>query len=496
MEFWNNIVNTALLGTDKRQVSSNELPAEIAEVYEQLATNETLDKEEKFLQITSVAFNYRQCGSTLFLKEDFIFQKAPAETKAYCNAKALQVLSDILQEQSYSLLEFWLQHCYKQQQIVLPEMIPTLFGIAANKKNLSIIISQCCGERGLWLSGFNPEWNFYTLENDDDAWQNGTAEQRKKVIKKLHQADPAKAREWLQQTWSSENANAKAELMKQLATSVTEDDVAWLESLQEEKSQKIKDVVLTLLKQIPASSIVTSYRGIVEKSITLKKEKAFLGMINKTALHIQLPGIHENIFKTGIEKLSNTKEFTDEEFVIFQLMQFNPPENYETHFNSSPEQVISYFQKEKATQKFLGAIVDSIITFKNNKWATAFMQHSDEFYSGIISVLTEDQQDRYSLNFFDKEPDNIIRLAKERESEWSVELTKEIFKHTAKQMYQYNRAFYNECINLTPATIVGELETCTPQEDHFKNAWSNMSEYIGKLISLKSQTIQAFQSSN
>lgn len=494
MEFWNNIINTALLGTDKRQVSSSELPAEIAEVYEQLTTNETLNKEEKFLQITSVAFNYRQCGATPFLKEALIFEKAPMETKAYCNANAWQVLTDILEEQSYSLLKFWLQHCYKQQQIVLPEIIPTLFGIAANKRNLSVLITQCCGERGLWLTSFNPTWNFYVPENDEDAWQNGTAEQRKKVIKKLHQADPAKAREWLQQTWPSENANAKAELLKQLATSVTAGDADWLESLQEEKSQKIKDFVPGLLKQIPASSIVASYRNIVEKSITLKKEKAFLGMGNKTALHIQLSGTDENIFKTGIEKLSNTKEFTDDEFIIYQLMQFNPPENYETHFNSSPEQVINYFQKEKATQKFLGALVDSIVTFKNNKWATAFMQHSDEFYSGIIPVLTEDQQDKYSLKFFDKEPDNIIRLAKERESEWSVELTKTIFKHTAKQMYQYNRAFYNECIHLIPATMVMELEKCTPTEEHFRNAWSNMSEYISKLISLKLQTAQAFQS--
>lgn len=491
MEFWNNIINTALLGTDKRQVVSNELPAELAEVYEQFATNETLDKEEKFLQITSVAFNYRQCGTMPFIKKDLVFEKASLETKAYCNTIALQALTDILEEQSYSLLKFWLLYCYKLQQIVLPEIIPTLFAIAANKKHLSHLIIECCGERGFWLSRFNPTWNFYAPENDIDAWQNGTAEQRKKVIKKLHQSEPAKAREWLQQTWPSENANAKAELLKQLATSVTADDADWLESLQEKKSQKIKDVLLGLLKQIPASSIVGSYRNIVEKSITLKKEKAFLGMVNKTGLHIQLSGIDENIFKTGIEKLSNTKEFTDDEFILYQLMQFNPPENYETHFNSSPELVIDYFQKEKATQKFLGALVDSIVTFKNNKWANAFMQHSDKFYSSLLPVLSEDEQDKYSVKFFDKEPDNIIRLAKERQSEWSVELTKAIFKHTAKQMYQYNRTFFNECILLIP-TIVGELEKCTPQEEDFRNAWSSMSEYISKLISLKLQTIQAF----
>ena len=74
-----------------------------------------------------------------------------------------------------------------------------------------------------------------------------------------------------------------------------------------------------------------------------------------------------------------------------------------------------------------------------------------------------------------------------------MDLAKIIFRHTAKNIYQYNRNFYNECIHLIPAPVVGELEKFTPQEAYSQAMWSNMSEYIIKLVTLKLQTAQAFQ---
>jgi uncharacterized membrane protein YdcZ (DUF606 family) len=64
MEFWNNIINTALLGTDKKNINAAELSSALAEVCEQMSANEVLDKEEQFLQIAAVSFN---TGSAVLL---------------------------------------------------------------------------------------------------------------------------------------------------------------------------------------------------------------------------------------------------------------------------------------------------------------------------------------------------------------------------------------------------------------------------------------------
>ena len=494
MESWNNIVNTALLGTDKKQISEAELPGELVEAFEQVNANTALDKEEKFLQASSIALNYRQCGVSALLKDNVTIKEAAKEDSAYCDTIALQVLKDILQEQSNSLLRWWLSHCNSKRQIVDPEVIPDLFEIAITQKQLRPLIVACCGKRGEWLSSFNADWNFYVQETNEDIWQNGTTEQRKKVLQKLRETHPARAREWLQQTWPAENANNKAELLRQLETNISEEDATWLEGLLEEKGQKVKEIALALLKQIPTSSLVRNYWNILKQSIALKKEKTLLGMLSKTSLQIDLKGVDDTIFKTGIERLSNLKEFTDDEFIIYQLIQFIPPQFWETHFNCSSEQIIGYFQKDKLSKKFLTAFIKSVIRYRDSQWAMAFMQKSEEFHIDLIPILREQEQDNYCLSFFEKESDNIIRVAAQREKEWSVDLAKAIFKHAAKHIYQYNKQFYNECIHLIPSEMVNELEKFAPAEEHLQNAWSNMSGYIIKLITLKLQTTQAFQS--
>lgn len=492
MEAWNTIINTALLGTDKKQVNITELPGDLQAVYEEINANESLDKEEKFLQVAAVAFNYRQSGVSAFVKDSVFVNEAALETKNYCNNNALQVLNEILELQSHSLLKFWLQHCEAKQQIVLPEYIPVLFDVAVTQQRIRSLIISCCGNRGEWLKGFNADWNFFTGESDEDVWQNGTTDQRKIVLGKARTADAIKAREWLQQTWQTENANTKAELLKMFEINLSEEDVAWLESLLEEKSQKVKDVAFDLLKQIKNSSIVLSYWQILQQSVLLKKEKALLGMISKTALHIQLAGFDTSIFKTGIEKLSNIKDLTDDEFIIYQLMQFVPPGNWELHFNSSPEQVIGYFLKDKAYKKFLPAFINAIIRFNDSKWAEAFVQHHEIFNSSLIPLLTEKDQEKFSLQYFESNADHLTQIAMKRKTEWSLEFTRSIFKHTAKNIYQYNKNFYQQVAHLIPHAIVAELEKFTPQEQYLQTSWSNMSEYIMKLVSLKLQTIQAF----
>lgn len=492
MLFWDNIINTAMIGTDKKQVGVAELPAELSEPATIIQNNEDTDKEQKFLQLAAVAFNFRQSGVTPLQKEVNI-SPAPTEEKGYCNAVATQTLKDILSEESIPLLKFWLQYCDRKQQLATPETLPALLNTGAQYKNLQVLIASCCGKRGEWLSGFNSAWNFSSTQTGEELWQTGTPEQRKIVFKETRKLNPAQAREWLQQTWSQEDANTKMSFLEFMPGNISEDDIPFLESLSTEKSKKVKEEALKLLKQIPGSTIVKQYQDLLQQSVVVKKGKTLLGMISKTFLQFKLPGsFDEAIFKTGIEKLSSSKEITDEEFIIYQLIQSVPPSFWEKQLGCDPKAIIDLFQKDITGKKMTPALVIAITRFNDTRWALYFMQHSEVFYIDIIPLLQSQQQEAYSNKFFDNYPDSIIQYTTQRETEWSVELTKNIFKHTAKNPYQYNRSFYNQHIHLIPGPAVTELERCTPSEEHLRNTWSNTSDYIIKLITLKIQTQKAF----
>ena len=494
MELWNNIVNTAMLGTGKKIIGANELTADLTDALSIINANNSIDAEERFLQTASVALNYRQAGFLPLHKEGLHLPSAPDEDKMYCSAVAVNILKDILSEENDHLLKLWLGLCSERKQLVPPALIPVMLGIGVKQKKLQALITDCCGKRGRWLAEFNDAWNFSTAETEEELWQTGTPEQRKKGLADLRRKDPAKALEWLQQCWPQEDAAAKISFLEILSININEPDIPFLENLSGEKSKKVKDQAQLLLKQVPQSSVVQLYQKILAQSVSLKKEKTLLGLSSKMVLQVHLPpGMDETIFKTGIDKLSSTKEFTDEEYIVYQLAKYVPPDFWEQQLNSTPQDVIHLLQKDAVRKKLIPALASSVNNFRNSQWASAFMQHSEVFYADIISLLPPDKQDYYSNKFFEDHADAVIEYAVQGDNEWGIALTKNIFSHTAKNLYQYSRSFYSEHIHLIPVQAVDILEKCMPPDPAMYASWSNTSDYIIKLISLKIQIIKAFQ---
>src|SRR4051812_6883380 len=106
MKDWENIINKATLGIAKQTLKASDLPAAIAE---ELELQETLDAEENFLRLSSLAYQYRQAG-TLPLNLSALSQAAAEEEiKSYTTEKSNAVLKTILEEEHFSLLELWLK---------------------------------------------------------------------------------------------------------------------------------------------------------------------------------------------------------------------------------------------------------------------------------------------------------------------------------------------------------------------------------------------------
>jgi hypothetical protein len=494
MEAWNKIIHTAMMGTDKKMIGTEELSSTLAEATAVITENTTIDKEEKFLQLASLTYNYRQCAVLPLKKETITIEQAPAEEKQYCDPAAMQVLKDILFEESQSLLQLWLTACAKANRLVSPEMIPSLFAIGKQYKQLRAAIAPCTGKRGEWLCQFNHEWNFSVSQSQEELWNTGTTDQRKVVLTELRSADPAAARALLEQTWAQEDAATKVSFLEILSINVSNDDLVFLESLQNEKSKKVKEEALKLLKQIPSSALVQQYMNVLQKAVTIKTEKALLGMMSKTSLSFQVPAdIDPVIFKSGIEKLSsNSKEFSDDEFIIYQLIQFVPPTFWEQQLGKSPQQIIELFEKDTTGKKMITALVLATLQFKQHQWAVFMMQYCSTFYIDLIPMLPAQQQEYYSNRSFADHADAIIRYAVEFKREWSIEMTRKILTHASNNPYHYTRSFFSQHIALIPSAIERELGLIIPAEEYQRNSWNKTKEYLAKLINLKNQITTSF----
>ncbi len=482
-----------MLGTEKKSSVPEPFNEDLNVAAAAISQNAGIDREERFLQTAALVLNYRQCGATAMQQQEVTLPVAEKEEKTYCSTTALQLLKDILQQESNSLLYLWLNRCNEKGLLVTPRLVPPLLQKAEQQKNLRELIVQCCGKRGEWLARFNPAWNFASTLNDEELWQTGTPEQRRQVLQRIKITDAVKAGEWLRQTWPQENAAGKLELLKAFAVNLTSQDVEWLESLLTEKSQRIKEEALNQLKQIPSSGIVQQYQQVLQQAVVLKKEKALLGLSSKLVLQIQLPAaVDETIFTSGIEKLSSQSKITDEQHILQQLISHVPPDFWEAHFNEPPTQVLQIFEKEKATAFYVPAIAAATANFKNKNWAALIADTGSAYYPELLPLLDAPLRDKYLLKHFEKEAAEAVTFLSGTQQEWSLDITRALLQYTAKNTYQYNRSFYKEHIHLLPTQIGGELQQFAPKEEYLLNLWNNISEYIHKLLYLKYQAGQVF----
>jgi hypothetical protein len=491
MKAWEHIINAAMLGTDKPMPGNTDVAEEVRAIFNQIDDNTISDKEAKFLQKAAVVYNYRQCGFTPFQRQDLPPNKADDETKPYCSANAARVLNSILSEDCIPLLQLWMKLCNNYNQLLLPDVLPVVLDKAQKDTTLQPLIIACCGNRGAWLSGLNPAWNYFTTLPDEELWQTGKPEERVKALQKARQQDPDKAREWLQQTWAQENAASKLELLKTLRVNNTAADLPWLESLLAEKGQKVKDEAMNLLKLFPGSTTIQQYEALLAQSVTLKKEKALLGMMTKISIPIKLPAVvDERIFASGIEKLAGQKAtMNDESYIIYQLISAVPPAFWEKQFEATPAQVVEYF--EKYAPDMVPAIEMAVSRFKEKNWVQLFV-NQNRFYIDFLAMMPAAEQEKYLLKFIDQDARNIIHAALSSDEEWGLEFTRAALRFMASNPYEYNRGFYNKNIGLIPVGILPQLDKYSAKDPNMQSSWEKTRDHLTKLLSLKQQTLQAF----
>lgn len=491
MRAWEHILNTAMLGTDKPFTGEPALPVEIKTIVDGIEGLEYLDKEEKFLQKAALIYNYRQCGFVSIQKTNLPLNMADAEISPYCTDTAFNTFNNLLEEDNLALLELWLTLCSKKGQLLPPEVLPAILDKADINPSIQSLVVSCAGNRGKWLSQFKPQWRYFDFLPEEEIWQTGRPEERVKLLQSIRQNNPGRARDWLQQTWPQENAASKTELLKVLYLNSSPADLPWLEGLLAEKGQKVKDEVTALLKQIPGSSIIRQYETVLGEAVTLKKEKALLVIMNKTSIRVQLPdSVDEYIFKSGIEKMSGPKSvMTDDQYIVYQLISNVPPAFWEQQFETGPAQVVQYF--EKFAPVMLPAVALAVSRFNEKQWVPYFLGY-EKLYEGFIDLVAPQEQEKYLLKFMEKDAQNTINVALSGNSEWGLSFAQTAFNAMAGFPYVYNRAFFARHIKLIPVNILNHLKNVGPADVKLQPAWEKTRTYILELLTLKQQTLQAF----
>ncbi|MBC8110198.1 MAG: hypothetical protein H7Y04_03970, partial [Verrucomicrobia bacterium] len=252
--FWNQLLNTALLGTDKQNFDNQHLPENLKALLEK---NISKDKETDFLRAAILAWQYQRAGQVsekLTLPQ---FKPCEPETQTYCPVPAQVVLKTLIDEEelNINLLKLFLQKCHEKNWVAPPEFVVRLLNLAKDKKYKSLQkqLFKLTGKRGEWLAQFKPDWNFVQAVDYAKVWDEGKGQERLEMFVDLRKADPEKARQLLQKTWQQEAYNTKTALVNGFKNNLSQEDEPFLQQIFEEiqiARTKKKDVYADLLKTV------------------------------------------------------------------------------------------------------------------------------------------------------------------------------------------------------------------------------------------------------
>ncbi|MDX2931907.1 DUF5691 domain-containing protein [Streptomyces ipomoeae] len=264
---WEELVTTALLGTDRRTPPGSRPGREAPVALLDAAAVETVRRRAGIRPVRAAARP----------------EPALADVRPPLPPAAARRLATLLADRPgagggrrgaapdlMELLPQWLALANAYGYAPPPETLPALLDAARGRTDLRPAALAFAGPRALWLARLNTDWRFAlraapgsgeALPGADEPervqrlWHEGLFAERVALLTALRAQDPAAARELLAATWSTERAEDRLMFLDTLRTGLGAEDEPFLEGALADRSRNVRATAAELLSALPASAL-------------------------------------------------------------------------------------------------------------------------------------------------------------------------------------------------------------------------------------------------
>ncbi|GAA5120171.1 DUF5691 domain-containing protein [Pseudonocardia adelaidensis] len=252
MSYWDDLVSTALLGTQRRRFDPGGLPAPVRPLVPD-------EPEAGLLTAAAVLATYRRAGRVPARPGSR--PAAPGRDERplvppAARRRLLRLPAELLPE--------WLDAVRERGLRVPQENLRALVDAARTRPPLRAPLAAAAGPAGAWLGERNPAWAFLASAVpgvvDDQAWEYGNALQRRDWLGRTLAADPPAARAALAATWASEPAGVRADFLAVLGEHLDAGDEPFLEAALDDRAAPVREAAADLLARLPGSRLAARMR--------------------------------------------------------------------------------------------------------------------------------------------------------------------------------------------------------------------------------------------
>ena len=504
------IVTMAIVGTGQINNKDITTGTPVDSISAQLSDDDT----ERKLLLTAGAWSiYRQVGR-LSKPAPAVPQPAPKENLSACSSQVTTLLESLLRREHDDVLPEALERLKQLGQRLPYELLPAALTYGSQSKEIRPALIAALGERGRWLSRFNPAWSWVaqfladTVETlpaeAETIWQEGTIGQRCEILRRLRAVDPAKARDWLADVWKQEKAEARNKFLETFEVGLSSEDEAFLEKALDDRSEGVRTTASQFLARIPTSALVERM---------LARADAMLVYSNGTFTVKAPKDIDKMWLRDGIT--TEPKGAEGKGWYLMQVISLVPPTHWEERFSATPAQLITAAQQHKRKNELLLSWSYATMLHQGTQWAVPLWQwlcehrerrlirgtYSSEIHTALASQVPQVEAEHYIQQFPADSPQwqaalpTLTRIWSEAFAEEYLQRLRNYVDTLKTQMQpvtSWNTTFAHAALSLPPSCFDAAMEPWDlPEENHWQtHYWRHELTTFSELIRIRKRILE------
>jgi len=487
---WKNLIKTALIGTDRSDLSETTL-AELKKLgvdLEATPANILLEGATLYAQMRKAGFQPKKWEG------EIPFPSQKDESKI-CSKKSSEHLAMILNGTFTPALDNFIEQLIFNKKSLPPELLPELLEKCRSDKTLWQKLKNAIGERGNWLIEQNEDWHFLIGKTNQVNWEDGTKDERLALLNHLRKTQPDEALENIESTWAEDDWQHQVEYLKTLEHNLSLADEPFLEKCLDEKRKDLRRTAAILLEKIEGSELRKRMWERLKNCINIKSRTA-----KKEKLEIELPETcDDKMLRDGIDPRKKWSKGGLKASYFAQMFIIVPPSKWEVFFDPTSQgerkkakEVLEIFIRSEWAELLVQASIESAVRHNDENWMEAighfcFKNHDKNRWEGLdvkalLEKLPEHLFNQFAIQEL-KDSKNVLennepftQLLQLNESTWDKNLTLLLMKNLRYLIsqninYGWNMIHYRNMLDRAAYRSDPELF------EILNNSWANDESY-------------------
>jgi len=432
MKLWQDLVNSALFGTERRPWQATSGSAPVETLLQGIAVESPAGL---LLRAAGVLSVHRRTGELPARSTNAAPSLCPAESLPRSGPRVAEHLAAMVNGRYPELISIALETMAESGQRLPEELLPGFLELTERKRSLRAPLSAVAGTHGKWLAAQNPEWDWMNVEdalpdNLRSLWETGSMSQRLGLLQQLRKSDPAGAVELIVSTWDQEKAEPRAQLLGTLRTGLSMADEPFLEERLDDRSTSVRRAAADLLANLATSRLSLRMQARLLPLLRLESK----GLLRRTeVLEVMLPeDADAAIQRDGIRPQAGGQAGAKASLVA-QMLALVPPSLWSQEFSRSPQELLAAAAASDWKEWLRTAWVKATARHGDREWARALVQALGEQATPVLQLLPEQERDAFLCDAMDNVNDGLLIVQFSRFSgAWSPRLTRALLKRIRK----------------------------------------------------------------